>query len=134
MPLMKEDPSFRKTRTGAPVLARNGEYVCNIAKMLFGLKPGYDEYDPERGLDIQSKLFQTYVNEQRDSDYEARIQDQFQKYTDLVPANVSAIYRGDTLVIFMTVTYHQDIYMLDIIGDKNGLEVILRDQAIPKTY
>lgn len=132
MPLQNQDVTFRKSRTGAPITAKNGEYVCNIAKMLFAMKPGYDDYDPDRGLDIQSKLFQTYVDEQRDSDYETKITEQFTKYTDLIPNQVTAVYKNKALVIFMTVTYHQDIYLLDIVGDKNGLQVILRDRAVPK--
>lgn len=132
MPLKNQDVTFRKSRTGAPITAKNGEYVCNVAKMLFMMKPGYDDYDSDRGLDIQSKLFQTYVDGQRDPDYENEINEQFTRYTDLIPNSITAIYKNKALVIFFNVTYHNDVYILNIIGDKNGLEVILRDRAVPK--
>ena len=103
-----------------------------LQKMLFMMKPGYDDYDPDRGLDIQSKLFQTYVDGQRDPDYENEINEQFTRYTDLIPNSITAIYKNKALVIFFNVTYHNDVYILNIIGDKNGLEVILRDRAVPK--
>lgn len=135
MPINKEDVTFRKARNGAPITSKRGEYVCNIAKMLFAMKPGYDEYDPDRGLDLRSKLFQPHTDEERDTNYESQIMDQFGKYTDLTPTNVTAIYKDKSLVIFLAVHYQNDLYLLDIVGNRNGLEVILRDRAIPKeTY
>ena len=38
MPLKNQDITFRKSRTGAPITAKNGEYVCNVAKNVI-----YDE-------------------------------------------------------------------------------------------
>ena len=132
MPIMNTDVTFRKSRTGAPVTSRNSEYVCNIARMLFAMKKGYDEYDPDRGLDLQSKLYTPHTDEERDTTYENEITDQFSKYTDLTTTSVSVIYKADKLVIFMAIHYGPDVYLLDIVGDKTNIQVILRDRAIPK--
>ena len=61
-------PGAVKEDMGNPILSKRGEYVANVAKILFGMVPGYDEYQPERGLNIRSKMYKTYTKNTRDAE------------------------------------------------------------------
>ena len=129
MPSNQYDISYRMDRIGNMIEPKRGEYVCNIAQMLFNLVPGQDEYDPERGLNIRGKLYQPFSNGARDPSYESEIMKQFNKYTDLIPANVIAIYLNGQYHVYMDVTYRNQVYMMDIAADADTLTAVLRDDS-----
>ena len=110
------DFTFRYDRSGNMITGKRSEYVINIVKMLFNLKKGDDPYNPDRGLFIQDKIRQQYVENQRDTAYETEIVKQFTTYTDLIPVNVVAIYMNKSIHIYMSISYQKQIYELDIDG------------------
>ena len=121
------DLTFRTDLTGNMILGRRGEYVCNIAQMLFTMVPGYDEYAPEKGLDIARRKVRAYVQNTRDSAYESMIIKQFTTYTDLIPLQVIAMYLNESLHVYMMIRYLDGIYEMDI--DSNTLNAMLRSAA-----
>ena len=129
MPFDKRDISFRMNRIGNPILTKRGEYVANVVKMLFGMVPGYDEYEPERGLNIRSKMFKPFVKNARDIEYENEIVKQFTTYTDLIPVNVVATYLDDRYYVYLSLSYQQQIYEMDIAADRNSLSAVLRQDS-----
>ena len=132
MPMNTTDISYRMDRIGNMIEPKRGEYVCNIAQMLFNLVPGTDEYDINRGLNIRGKLYQPMVEGTRDASYENEIIQQFTRYTDLIPSNVIAVYLNKQYHVYMDVTYRNQVYMMDITADPDTLTVMLRDNSTGK--
>lgn len=122
------DLTFRTDRNKNPIYSKRGEYVCNIAKMLFNLIPGTDEYTPKRGLNIRAKMEEPGINNTRDAPYEHEIVEQFQTYTDLIPMNVIVQFRDHKIYVYLQVQYMDDIYEMDLVGTKESLDVLLRTQ------
>lgn len=122
----KIDLTMRTDRGGNMVKGKRGEYVCNIAQMLFNTKPGTDEYEPEKGLYIAQKQMKPYDEKERDTDYEAKIVEQFNKYTELRPMNVMALYLKGSYFIYMTVKYEGSLYEIHLSYDSKTLEAVLK--------
>lgn len=129
MPFDNRDITFRMDRIGNPILSKRGEYVANVAKILFGMVPGYDEYQPERGLNIRSKMYKTYTKNTRDADYENEIVKQFTTYTDLIPVNVIAMYLEDRYYVYISFSYQDKIYEMDVNAERDSLSAVLRENA-----
>lgn len=125
MATQKTDLTFRTDYTGNMVTAKNGEYIIQIVHMLFNMAPGMDEYNLNMGLNIEEKRIQSTVAGTRDTAYETEIGDQFVKYTDLIPINVTAMYTGDTFIVHMSIKYNDDIYNIDVTSDKETLSVLI---------
>lgn len=121
------DLTYRTDRTGNMVKGKRGEYVCNLAQLLFNMVPGTDEYEPDKGLDIARKRNRTYTKETRDTDYENQIVAQFTKYTDLIPVNVIAMYMNNSLHIYMSIRFEGAIYEMDLIDSNDSLTAMLRN-------
>lgn len=121
------DLTYRTDRTGNMVKGKRGEYVCNLAQLLFNMVPGTDEYEPDKGLDIARKRNRTYTKETRDTDYENQIVTQFTKYTDLIPVNVIAMYMNNSLHIYMSIRFEGAIYEMDLIDSNDSLTAMLRN-------
>lgn len=126
----KEDLTFRMGRTGSMVVGKRGEYVCNIVQMLFSMVPGTDEFDINRGLDIRSRNHKPYTEGTRDTEYENEILQQFTTYTDLMPLNIVAMYLRGTFLVYMEISYENQVYSLDINADT--LTAVLRDDSYGK--
>lgn len=109
-----QDFSFRMDRTGKMVTVQGAEHVRNVLVMLFGMRPGSDEYDAERGLDLVGRKHKQYIEKTRDSEYEAMITTQISKYTDLVPVNCVAIYLNDSLYVNLQVRYMDEVYNTEL--------------------
>lgn len=114
MPISTTDLTFHTDRTGNMVTGKNNEYITNIIQMLFTMKPGTDEYDLERGLDIFSHRFKSEVAGTRDTAYEVEIASQLSKYTDFIPINVVAMYTSSTLYIAMTLQYGSELLTIQV--------------------
>lgn len=108
------DFSFRLDRTGKPVVTSGAEHVRTVLTMLFGMEPGTDEYEPERGLDLMGRKNRTYVDMTRDTEYESMISEQLTKYTDLLPLNIIAVYANQTLYINLSVQYQANVYTIQM--------------------
>ena len=121
------DLTFRTDRSGNMVKGTRGEYVCNIAQMLFAMVPGADAYEPDRGLAIQQHLNQAYVEGARDAGYESEIRKQFIAYTDLIPTDVLAFYMNKTLFIYISFILDGNIYEVDVKAIHEALDTILRE-------
>ena len=129
MPFDNRDITFRMDRIGNPILSKRGEYVANVTKILFGMVPGYDEYQPERGLNIRSKMYKTYTKNTRDADYENEIVKQFTAYTDLIPVNVIAMYLEDRYYVYISFSYQDKIYEMDVTTERDSLSAVLRENS-----
>lgn len=116
------DFSFRMDRTGKMVTAKGADHVRNVLVMLFGMRPGSDEYDAERGLDIAGRKHKQYVDKTRDVEYENMIVKQVSAYTDLIPVNCIAIYLNDSLYVNLHVQYAGDIYNMEM-SSKTGVDM-----------
>lgn len=112
-----KDLSFRIDRNGNMMLASGIEHINNVATHLFGISKGMDEYNPDMGLDLHAKLFSATEKDTRDTMYESEIVQQFTTYTDLVPANVVAIYSKRGFMINMTIMYQGEYYVMNMSGD-----------------
>lgn len=121
------DLTLRHDRTGNMVVGKRGEYVMNVVQMLFNLRPGSDEFDKEKGLYVSSKYFKQYTDNTRDSEYESKIVKQFTTYTDLIPANVVAMYINQSLHIYMMIQYQGNIYEMDMVYDNDTLTAMMRN-------
>lgn len=120
------DFTLRYDRSGNMIAGKRGEYVINVVQMLFNLKKGDDPYNSDRGLFIQDKIRQQYVENQRDTTYESEIVKQFTTYTDLIPINVVAIYMNKSIHIYMSIKYQRQIYEMDIDAGIDTLSAVLR--------
>lgn len=123
-----KDITFRPDRNNNMVVASRGEYICNIAKMLFNMIPGTDEYNPDRGLNIRSKASQPNESGSRDSSYEQEIVKQFTTYTDLIPMNVVVQYKNHKMYIYMQIRYQNVLYEIDLTDQDDELVVVLRNK------
>lgn len=121
-----KDLSFRTDHNNNMIVARKGEYVCNIVKMLFNMIPGSDEYNPDRGLNIRSQASKPNESGYRDSSYESEIVRQFNAYTDLIPMNVIARFKDHKMHIYMKVRYRYNIYEVDVTNEEDELVAALR--------
>ena len=111
-----KDLSFRIDRNGNMILESGIDHINHVVIRLFGMSKGMDEYNPDMGLDLRAKVFSATEKHTRDSEYESEIVKQFTAYSDLVPANVIAIYRDGTLTINMTIMYQGEYYVMDMSG------------------
>lgn len=109
-----KDFSFRMDRTGKMVTVQGAEHVRNVLVMLFGMRPGSDEYDSQRGLDLNGRKKRQYVERTRDTEYEIEIVTQVSRYTDLVPVNCVAIYLNDSLYVNLQVRYMNEVYNTEL--------------------
>lgn len=125
-----EDFSFKLDRTGKPVVTTGGEHVKGIITMLLAMKPGMDEYDPERGLDINGRKNRAYTELTRDTEYEAMIRDQITKYTDLVPIDVLAIYVNNAIFVSITVSYQGTAYTVELQNQRGADEGTLNAMLV----
>lgn len=116
------DFSFRMDRTGKMVTATGAEHVRNVMVMLFGMRPGSDEYDSERGLDLVGRKHRQYVEKTRDVEYENMIVKQISAYTDFIPINCVAIYLNDSLYVNLQVQYANEIYNMEL-SSNTGTEI-----------
>ena len=114
------DFSFRIDYTGKTVITSGGQHVRNVAIMLFGMKPGTDEYDSEMGLDLQGRKFKSYVDMTRDTEYEQAIIKQFSKYTDIIVSAVIATYMNNMLYVNMQVKYQDQLYNIEVSDEKDA--------------
>lgn len=121
------DMTWRTDRNGNTIISKRGEYIVNIAQMLFNIRPGTDEYDSEKGLFIKDKLHKAYAENSRDTAYEIEILRQFTKYTDLVPVNVLAVYLKGKYRIYMQIRYMNQLYELEMSASQDSIEAVLRD-------
>lgn len=120
------DLTMRTDRGGNMVKGKRGEYVCNIAQMLFNTKPGTDEYEPAKGLYIAQKQMKPYEEKERDSAYESEIVKQFNQYTELRPINVMAMYLRGSFFVYMTVKYEGELYEIHLTYDSKSLTAVLQ--------
>lgn len=111
---LTKDFSFRMARTGKMVVASGAEHVRNVIVMLFGMRPGTDEYEPERGLDLVGRKFRQYTEKTRDTEYEQMIINQLSRYTDLIPVSVIAIYLNESLYVSLQVQYQGNFYATEL--------------------
>lgn len=116
------DFSFRLDRTGKPVMTSGAEHVRTVLTMLFGMEPGTDEYEPERGLDLMGRKNRTYVDMTRDLEYESMISRQITMYTDLLPLSVVAAYANQTLFVNLSVQYQSNVYTIQM-SDELGADL-----------
>lgn len=124
------DFSFRMDRTGKMIIASGAEHVRNVITMLFGMRPGSDEYDSERGLDLLGRKHRQYVEKTRDTAYESMIIKQLCAYTDLVPLNCIAIYLNDSLYISLEVQFNGDAFVTELSSNKNADMDTLSSQIV----
>lgn len=123
------DITWRIDRNGNTILSKRGEYIVNIAQMLFNIRPGTDEYDSHKGLFIKDKINKPFAENSRDTAYESEIVKQFTKYTDLVPVNVIAVYLKGKYRIYMQIRYMDQIYELEMSASRDSIDVVLRDNT-----
>lgn len=119
------DLTWRTDRNGNVIASSKNEKLINQVQMLFMMHPGDDEYDLDRGLDIISKAQTTYVNGERDTEYENKIVTQFSTYTSIVPSNVVVVYTNNALVIAMNMTYEGEMYTVQVTGDSTSLKSLI---------
>lgn len=118
--LRDTDFSFRMDRTGKMVTVSGAEHVRNVLVMLFGMRPGSDEYDAERGLDLLGRKHRQYIDRTRDGEYESMIVKQLTKYTDLIPVSCIAIYLNDSLYVNLQVRFMNEFYSTELATAKNA--------------
>lgn len=120
-----EDFSYRLDHSENMVVNTGYDYIKGIVAMLFGMRPGTDEYNPEMGLDLPGQRFTTGKNGTRDSAYESNIERQFSKYTDLVVLNPVAYRKDGQYLVSFTVQYQDKFYETAVGVDKNTLNVVI---------
>lgn len=98
----------------------------NVAYRLFHMVPGDDDRDPERGLNIAAKKFQTYGPDSRDVEYESEIKRQFMKYTDIIPKDINATFQNGLMVVLINVTYNGREFMVSLSSDPNKLSTMIQ--------
>ena len=118
------DITFRPEKTGKQALSVKLEYVTNTAQRLFHMIPGTDIYDNEMGLDIIKESKRPANNGTRNTEYESRIIDQFNAYTDLSVRSVMALYEDNTLKVYMSVTYQDQTYKMVADSQSDELNIL----------
>lgn len=120
------DLTWRTDGGGAPILSQRAELVLNKIEMLLNLIPGKDPRDPERGLNVRSRLNKTYTEATRDTIFETEITRQVTKYTDITVSQVMVIYKDNIMFIYMSITWQGESFLVDIRVDENTLTSQLR--------
>jgi len=120
------DLTWRTDGGGTPILSRRAELVLNKIEMLLNLIPGKDPRDPERGLNVRSRLNKTYAEPTRDTSFEAEITKQITKYTDIIVSQVMVVYKDEIMFIYMAITWQGEAFLVDIKVDDNTLTSQLR--------
>lgn len=118
--------SFRHDKSGNGIKARRGEEVCDIIQLLFNMVPGADPYEPKRGLGVSRRMQSSYIEKQRDTEYEGMIREQLTTYTEILPVDVMAVYVKEHLYIYMKLIYDDVTYEVDLNADRDQLSTILR--------
>ena len=122
-----KDVTFRTDRAGNPVLATNIDYYLGVINQLFNMVPGFDPYNPDMGIDLESYRFKSGVHGERDGALEQRVSDQFRTYTDLNVSNVIAIFMDDGWKITFTLTTASTQFVALVGYKENSLSSVLRE-------
>jgi len=126
----KKDLSYRIGYSGNAIVASGGEVVCNAFHRLLYMIPGEDDYNKEMGLDVTTRSKRPYVENERDTEYEAMIVEQVSKYTDIIPINVVALYQNKLLVIMMDCSYDNHEYRLQASSDPELLATKIEPKVV----
>lgn len=116
-----KDLTFRRSTAGAWTLASPAEFVLSTVQRLLYMKPGSDIYNASMGLDAVGRSVRSYVEGSRDTEFETRMVEQLQTYTDIVPLAVVAVYHDSLMEINLTATYDTQEYRLIFSVDPNTL-------------
>ena len=122
MPIPTTDVTFRTNDSGNWVMASTSEHILNTVQRLLYTHPGTDVYNPDMGLDIMGRCQKAYQDNSRDTEFENRMIDQLNKYTDIIPIAVVAQYRNKLMIIDMSITYESVQYRLQMSSDPSTLE------------
>lgn len=122
-----KDLTFRIDRTNNAIISRGGEHVLNVVQMMFNTVPGEDEYNTDMGLNIGAAKHHAHPNGSRYTEYEARIENQFLTYTDLIPVQVIVLMKDGRMIIYMRLRFMDTIYEVDITEENDSLSAILRN-------
>ena len=124
--MANKDITFRSDFSGNATLATGLHYYLGIINMLFNMVPGTDPYNPEMGLDVAKLRFTTGVQNQRNTEYESKIANQFNKYTDLNISSVIVQFIDDQWKITFTVTTNSATYNAFVGYRNDTLDVLLQ--------
>lgn len=99
------------------------EHILNTCQRIFHKAPDRDIYSKESGLglDIMARS-QTAYNKgirERDYDYERKIQEQFNLYTDIILTNVMVTFSNKTLVVKLAGIWQDVEFELETTSDPN---------------
>ena len=117
-----DDLTFRTGANKEWSIASKSEHVLNTVQRLLYMTPGSDIYDPEVGLDVMGRSRKGYKEGDRDTEYESKIAQQINTYTDIVVSAVVCFYQNETLIITMNATYDSIEFRLRLTSDPANLE------------
>lgn len=120
-----QDFSYRLDHSENMVVNKNHDYMKGIIALLFGMRAGSDEYNPDMGLDLPGKRFTTGQSNTRDTSYEKEIERQFAKYTDMIALNPVAYRKDGRYLISFTLAYQNRFYEVSVGVNDNTLTISL---------
>lgn len=128
------DFTMRHARTGMMIQADPLEHILNTCQRIFHKAPDRDIYSKENGLglDIMARSQAAYNKgiRERDHDYERKIQEQFNLYTDIVITNVMVTFIDKTLTVRLAGKWHSTEFEFATSSDPNLADEI-RPKVIP---
>ena len=122
-----QDFTNRVESSGKVALSSNAEHIVNVIQRLLHISPGTDIYNPDMGLDVIARSRRPYTDGYRDTTYETLIGRQILEYTDIVPVNIVAVYKNQSLVLYMDVRYSDQLYRLQIGTDESDVRTMITE-------
>lgn len=123
-----KDLTFRLDRNYNQVIVSGAARYYQIVRMLFITVPGTDEYNPNKGLNILSKLYDPRTNYERDTEYETEVSRQFSEYTDLMATNVTAMGINGAFCVLFDLHTPTGVYEILINNKTDQLTVLLNNK------
>lgn len=120
-----DDLTFRTGTSREWAIASKTEHVLNTIQRLLYMTPGTDIYNPDAGLDVVGRARRAYKEGDRDTEYENRVTEQINTYTDIIVNSVVCLFQNETLVIAMNATYDSVEFRLRLTSDPATLENLI---------
>lgn len=139
---MKNDFSLRTDYSERMVINNRLDYLKNLTSVIFGMRKGYDRYNPKMGLDLPAKRHAVINSSNgRDPEYEQEIKEQFSRYLGInVYRPVAAFGRGRYIVTFSVIADDGNAYQFRVSSgesssgstsdSKSDLSVLVVNQEI----
>lgn len=105
--------------------ASDTEHVLSTIQRLLYMTPGTDIYQPDMGLDLVGRSRRAYREGDRDTEYESKVVEQLNKYTDIVVTSIACVFQNEVLTVSMGATYNSVEFRMQITSDPTKLENII---------